>query len=57
MAAPFRQDLPPEGGYPGINFTRAVFKQRFPGWAVTAGVLSMMAFGFAVCVQNNAERT
>ena len=56
MADNFRQDLPPVGGYPGINFTRAIPKQRFSAMTVIVGSLSIMTFGWVVAIRSNRER-
>lgn len=52
----FKQDMPPKGGYPKINYTRLIPKQRFSGMTVIIGGLSMMAAGFAVVGHSNRAR-
>ncbi len=52
----FKQDMPPKGGYPSINFVRAIPKQRFSGLTVMIGGVTMMVAGFAVIAKSNRDR-
>ena len=52
----FCQDMPPRGGYPAINYTRAIPKQRFSGWTVIIGGVTSMIVGFAVIAKSNRDR-
>lgn len=56
MNGTYKQDLPPEGGYPGIKFTRNIPKQRFSGLTVIVGGISFMVFGWVVGISQNKER-
>lgn len=55
-ASGFRQDMPPRGGYPAINYARAIPRQRFSGWTVIIGGVASMIAGFAVIVKSNRDR-
>ena len=56
MAANVRQDMPPKGGYPKINYARIIPKQRFSGLTVIIGGCLTMVGGFALVGQTNRER-
>ena len=56
MATTFKQDMPPKGGYPTINYTRIVPKQRFSGLTVILGGIAAMTFGFAVIAKTNRAK-
>lgn len=55
-AAGFTQDMPPKGGYPAINYIRAIPKQRFSGLSVIIGGITMMVAGFAVVAKSNRDK-
>ena len=56
MAANFKQDMAPKGGYPGINFIRNIPKQRFSGLTVMLGGIAAMIGGFTVLAYSNRRR-
>jgi NADH dehydrogenase (ubiquinone) 1 alpha subcomplex subunit 13 len=55
-ASEFRQDMPPKGGYPAINYLRAVPKQRFSGWTVIIGGITVMIAGFVGVTKSNRDK-
>lgn len=56
MDTAFRQDMPPKGGYPKINYTRIVPKQRFSGVTVILAGIAAMTGGFAVIAKTNRDK-
>lgn len=55
MATAFKQDMPPKGGYPGINYTRLIPRQRFSGLSVILGGIAVMVVGFIGVAHTNRE--
>ena len=56
MASPYKQDLPPKGGYDNIHFARIFHKSRFSGYTVIIGGTVIMAFGWVVVIRSNREK-
>ena len=56
MAATYKQDMAPKGGYPEIKYARNLPKRGPPGWAIFLGGISVMSFGFAVAARANQRR-
>jgi len=50
------QDMPPEGGYPEITTTTQNKARGPPGWAIWAGSIALIAFGFKRVGDTNIER-
>ncbi|KAF9534677.1 GRIM-19 [Crepidotus variabilis] len=56
MAAPYRQDMPPAGGFESIKYKRNL-PLRGPGaYAILGGVTAICAYGFYRLGQGNLER-
>lgn len=56
MAATYKQDMAPKGGYPEINYTRNLPKRGPPGWAIMLGGVAIMSAGFLVVAKANQRR-
>lgn len=60
MATPLKrgpiQDLPPPGGYPGLDLNRRLPGPRMSGAAMFLAVGGMMSFGFYKVIESNTER-
>lgn len=52
----YRQDLPPEGGYPGFRTTRNLPKRGPSGITMMFGAAAIMAFGFFLLGKSNRQR-
>ena len=52
---PYKQDLPPRSGYPGIEFARNLPKRGPSGIALFAGCGLVMAYGFANVIMFNRK--
>ncbi|GAA5841508.1 hypothetical protein JCM9279_000675 [Rhodotorula babjevae] len=56
MSAPYKQDLPPQGGFPAIKYKRNL-PTKGPGGALIFGVVgAICAFGFWRVGQGNLEK-
>ena len=56
MAATYKQDMAPKGGYPEINYVRNLPKRGPPGWAIMLGGVAVMSAGFLVVAKANQRR-
>ena len=52
---PYKQDLPPRSGYPGIEFAKNLPKRGPSGIALFAGCGLVMAYGFANVIMFNRK--
>eukprot|EP00112_Aurelia_sp_Birch-Aquarium-sp1_P013929 Seg298.35 transcript_id=Seg298.35/GoldUCD/mRNA.D3Y31 product="NADH dehydrogenase" protein_id=Seg298.35/GoldUCD/D3Y31 len=52
---PYKQDLPPRSGYPGIEFARNLPKRGPSGIALFAGCGLVMAYGFTNVIMFNRK--
>jgi hypothetical protein len=53
------QDMPPQGGYPKVDFgfQRTLIRKRGPpGWMIWAGFGLMTTYGFAQLIRGNRAR-
>ena len=53
---PYKQDLPPPGGYPKIEHNSKLPKRGPPGLIIMAGGLGVMAVGFYYLSKGNQKR-
>lgn len=51
-----KQELPPKGGYPPIEFARNIPKRGPSGLALFIGGAAVMAFGFYKVIMGNRQR-
>ncbi|XP_072166617.1 NADH dehydrogenase [ubiquinone] 1 alpha subcomplex subunit 13-like [Diadema setosum] len=56
MAASFRQDMPPKGGYASIDYKRMLPKRGASGYAMFAMAGAVMGFGFVTMYFSNRQR-
>lgn len=54
--APYKQDLPPKGGYPKIQYARNLPKRGPSGLVIMLGGVAVMAVGLYVVGRTNKER-
>ena len=53
---PYKQDLPPSGGYPKIEYHSKLPKRGPSGLIIMAGGLGVMAVGFYYVSKGNQKR-
>ncbi|XP_020628847.1 NADH dehydrogenase [ubiquinone] 1 alpha subcomplex subunit 13-like [Orbicella faveolata] len=53
---PVKQEMPPKGGYPPIEFARNIPKRGPSGVALFIGGATVMAFGFYKVIMGNRQR-
>ena len=53
---PIIQDMPPEGGYPEIQYESQNKSRGPPGWAIWLGGIAIVSYGFYMLGQTNIER-
>lgn len=53
---PVKQEMPPKGGYPPIEFARNIPKRGPSGVALFIGGAAVMAFGFYKVIMGNRQR-
>lgn len=51
-----KQELPPKGGYPAIEYTRNLPKRGPSGLMIFVGGAAVMAFGFYHVIKGNRRR-
>lgn len=51
-----KQELPPKGGYPAIEYSRNLPKRGPSGLMIFAGGAAVMAFGFYHVIKGNRRR-
>ena len=52
----YKQDMPPPGGYPKLNFAQNLPKRGITGITLMATGLGVMAFGFYFVIKGNQKR-
>ncbi|GAC74619.1 NADH:ubiquinone oxidoreductase, B16.6 subunit [Moesziomyces antarcticus T-34] len=55
-AVPYRQDLPPSGGYQPIRYKRNLPGKNLSGLTIFGGVIAICAYGFYKVGQGNLEQ-
>ncbi|XP_065670988.1 NADH dehydrogenase [ubiquinone] 1 alpha subcomplex subunit 13-like [Hydra vulgaris] len=53
---PYKQDLPPPGGYPKLSFTQNLPKRGITGVTLMAAGLGVMVVGFSFVIKGNRKR-
>lgn len=53
---PVKQEMPPKGGYPPIEYARSIPKRGPSGVALFIGGAAVMAFGFYKVIMGNRQR-
>ena len=53
---PVKQEMPPKGGYPPIEYARNIPKRGPSGVALFIGGAAVMAFGFYKVIMGNRQR-
>ena len=56
MAATYKQDMAPKGGYPEIKIARNLPKRGPSGLVTMLGGVAVMSLGFAVIARANQRR-
>ena len=56
MAVPYKQELPPQGGYPMIKYARNLPRRGPSGVGLIVGGIGIMIGGFAMVIRGNRRR-
>ena len=56
MAAPYKQDLPPKGGYQSFKFAKNLPKRGPSGFVIFIGGIATMGVGFFLLAKGNREK-
>ncbi|XP_033634945.1 NADH dehydrogenase [ubiquinone] 1 alpha subcomplex subunit 13-like [Asterias rubens] len=56
MASTFKQDMPPKGGYPPLDYKRALPKRGISGYLMFAACGASMLIGTAIFSRGNQRR-